>query len=262
MCEFVRLVKGANYIEEVQEKTRTLQLSDNPIVPMSIEEAMVTEPVKLALEMGIDGDDLRNKTQQKILDSGRPFETIEDLLKAIFDEQQHVDSNSENSFPTCSSNICRSPNRISQNRSLNTCSAINNHINTGDIPNNDMNLENVSDLTSTRTETSSSIQINSDEISTENHNTSEKIKTVQIDNDSQLPKTFTGENLTPDRKLLEEENRKLKDARLCKVCLDEEVGVVYLPCGHLVTCVQCAPGVNQCPMCRTTIKGFVRTYLS
>lgn len=32
---------------------------------------------------------------------------------------------------------------------------------------------------------------------------------------------------------VEEENRKLKDARLCKVCMDDEVGVVFLPCGHL-----------------------------
>jgi len=39
---------------------------------------------------------------------------------------------------------------------------------------------------------------------------------------------------TPNGNLsLEEENRQLKDARLCKVCLDEEVGVVFLPCGHL-----------------------------
>ncbi|EDV37204.1 uncharacterized protein Dana_GF13337, isoform A [Drosophila ananassae] len=61
---------------------------------------------------------------------------------------------------------------------------------------------------------------------------------------------------------LEEENRQLKDARLCKVCLDEEVGVVFLPCGHLATCNQCAPSVANCPMCRADIKGFVRTFLS
>ncbi|ALC41854.1 Iap2 [Drosophila busckii] len=61
---------------------------------------------------------------------------------------------------------------------------------------------------------------------------------------------------------LEEENRLLKDARLCKVCLDEEVGVVFLPCGHLATCNQCAPSVVNCPMCRADIKGFVRTFLS
>lgn len=34
---------------------------------------------------------------------------------------------------------------------------------------------------------------------------------------------------------LEDENRQLKDARLCKVCMVEEVGIVFLPCGHLGT---------------------------
>lgn len=35
---------------------------------------------------------------------------------------------------------------------------------------------------------------------------------------------------------LEDENRKLKDAMLCKVCMVEEVGIVFLPCGHLGEC--------------------------
>lgn len=35
---------------------------------------------------------------------------------------------------------------------------------------------------------------------------------------------------------LEEENRQLKDARLCKVCMDDDVAVVFLPCGHLGNC--------------------------
>lgn len=42
--------------------------------------------------------------------------------------------------------------------------------------------------------------------------------------------------------ILEEEIRRLKEARLCKVCLDEEVSIAYIPCGHIVTCVQCAAG--------------------
>lgn len=36
---------------------------------------------------------------------------------------------------------------------------------------------------------------------------------------------------------LEDENRQLKDARLCKVCMVEEVGIVFLPCGHLGKCL-------------------------
>lgn len=61
---------------------------------------------------------------------------------------------------------------------------------------------------------------------------------------------------------LEEENRRFRESRLCKVCLDEEVGVVFLPCGHLVSCVHCAPSLKDCPVCRRSIGATVRTYLS
>lgn len=61
---------------------------------------------------------------------------------------------------------------------------------------------------------------------------------------------------------LEEENRILKEARLCKICMDSEVGIVFLPCGHLATCVQCAPNLQACPVCRSSIRATVRTFLS
>lgn len=65
-----------------------------------------------------------------------------------------------------------------------------------------------------------------------------------------------------DNKSLEEENRILKEARLCKICMDNEVGIVFLPCGHLATCVTCAPNLEDCPVCRSSIKATVRTFLS
>lgn len=61
---------------------------------------------------------------------------------------------------------------------------------------------------------------------------------------------------------LEEENRLLKEARLCKICMDGEVSIVFLPCGHLTTCVNCAPNLEDCPVCRCAIKATVRTFLS
>ena len=63
-------------------------------------------------------------------------------------------------------------------------------------------------------------------------------------------------------RLLEQENRRLKEARLCKICMDREVSVVFLPCGHLATCVQCAPSLTHCPMCRHEIRAIVRTFLA
>ena len=62
--------------------------------------------------------------------------------------------------------------------------------------------------------------------------------------------------------MLEEEVRRLREARLCKVCLDEEVSIAYIPCGHIVTCVQCAAALEDCPLCRKLIKGTVRIFFS
>ena len=61
---------------------------------------------------------------------------------------------------------------------------------------------------------------------------------------------------------LELENRRLKDQRTCKICMDREIGVVFLPCGHLISCVQCAPALKDCPLCRQPIHGTVKTYMS
>lgn len=39
----------------------------------------------------------------------------------------------------------------------------------------------------------------------------------------------------------------------CKICLDAEVRVVFLPCAHLVSCNRCAARLHACPICRTRI---------
>jgi len=55
---------------------------------------------------------------------------------------------------------------------------------------------------------------------------------------------------------------ELQEQRICKVCLDEEINIVFLPCGHLVCCAMCAPALTKCPVCRANITDSVRTYLS
>lgn len=70
------------------------------------------------------------------------------------------------------------------------------------------------------------------------------------------------EKESDDLMSLREENRKLKEARLCKVCMDHELAVVFLPCGHLATCNNCAPALANCPLCRLKIRAYVRIFLS
>ena len=58
------------------------------------------------------------------------------------------------------------------------------------------------------------------------------------------------------------ENTELKEQRLCKICMVADANMVFLPCGHLVSCAACSPALQFCPICRATIKGSVRTYMS
>ena len=61
---------------------------------------------------------------------------------------------------------------------------------------------------------------------------------------------------------LEQENQRLKEAQTCKICMDNQIGVVFLPCGHFICCVKCAPSLRDCPYCRQSIHGTVKTYMS
>ncbi|NXG13353.1 XIAP ligase, partial [Grallaria varia] len=51
----------------------------------------------------------------------------------------------------------------------------------------------------------------------------------------------------------EEKLRRLQEEKLCKICLAKDVSVVFIPCGHLVACKECAQVLSECPLCRTDI---------
>lgn len=46
----------------------------------------------------------------------------------------------------------------------------------------------------------------------------------------------------------------------CKVCLDQPISQTFVPCGHLVTCSNCAEAFEKCCVCRADIYGRVHTY--
>ncbi|NWW37462.1 BIR7B protein, partial [Panurus biarmicus] len=60
----------------------------------------------------------------------------------------------------------------------------------------------------------------------------------------------------------EEQLRRLREERMCKVCMDKDVSVVFVPCGHLVACEECALNLRLCPICRAVIRGSVRAFMS
>ncbi|XP_028308792.1 baculoviral IAP repeat-containing protein 7 [Gouania willdenowi] len=56
--------------------------------------------------------------------------------------------------------------------------------------------------------------------------------------------------------------RQLQEERTCKVCMDKLVSIVFIPCGHLVVCGDCAANLRHCPICRAVIRGSVRAFMS
>ncbi|XP_066505350.1 E3 ubiquitin-protein ligase XIAP [Hoplias malabaricus] len=55
---------------------------------------------------------------------------------------------------------------------------------------------------------------------------------------------------------------KLQREKLCKVCMDNDISIVFIPCGHLVTCKKCSDVVEKCPICCTVITQKIKTYSS
>ena len=46
----------------------------------------------------------------------------------------------------------------------------------------------------------------------------------------------------------------------CVVCLEERYNIAFVPCGHLITCLECSFKVKNCPVCRLHIAGRLRVY--
>ncbi|NXJ79079.1 BIR7B protein, partial [Trogon melanurus] len=73
---------------------------------------------------------------------------------------------------------------------------------------------------------------------------------------------FPSSGKDESRMSTEEQLRRLQEERMCKVCMDRDVSVVFVPCGHLVACGECALNLRLCPICRAVIRGSVRTFMS
>lgn len=195
-CQFVELVKGSQYIADVREQT----------VP-SVDVAR--EHVQMALQMGLDQGRIRAATKQRLDATGRPFPSIEALVAAVLDGSSEEDEEQESS-----SSIVRE---------------------VGIILENIFNPRPQSAIASRMVQQSDDEEPNAEAV--EPGASAESIDTASMRNSVPLPVPLpppTEANAAQcDTASLEEENRILKDARLCKVCMDNDVGVLFLPCGHL-----------------------------
>lgn len=182
---------------------------------------MNTEPVQKALEMGLHEGRVRSATKNRLDSTGRPYMSVEALVDAVLDgqhnEEQGGDDDDENN--QSSSTIVQEVSRILDTIFNPRASSSSSSMNQDDEPVQDIghNTQRVQAIENAQPEEA---QKERTEVAAES-----AVESSSVNNSI--------ESMESQQLSLEEENRKLKDARLCKICMVDEVGVVFLPCGHL-----------------------------
>ncbi|XP_068240548.1 putative inhibitor of apoptosis [Palaemon carinicauda] len=69
-----------------------------------------------------------------------------------------------------------------------------------------------------------------------------------------------GEDKSSDK--LREELDRARETVMCKVCLNADMSIVFLPCSHMATCAACAVNLSKCPVCREEIKYTIKPIFS
>ncbi|KAK6987015.1 Baculoviral IAP repeat-containing protein 7-B [Biomphalaria glabrata] len=87
----------------------------------------------------------------------------------------------------------------------------------------------------------------------------EQLGTLQHINNSE---TRPEGSQSTESKLLKKENTNLKELMNCKVCRQRPSKSLFLPCGDLYACEECANQLSHCPNCRSRILGTVTTFFA
>lgn len=227
---------------------------------------MKTPMVEAVLEMGFSRRLVKQTVQSKILTSGENYKTVNDLVSDLItaeDEKKEEEKEDPSEKITSDLALIRK-NRMALFQRL-TC--------TLPILESLLSSKVISDfehqVIKQKTQTSLQARELIDTILVKGNAAADIFKNCLQECDPALYKDlFVEKNMTyiPTEDVsglpMEEQLRRLQEERTCKVCMDKEVSIVFIPCGHLVVCKECAPSLRKCPICRGTIKGTVRTFLS
>ena len=83
-------------------------------------------------------------------------------------------------------------------------------------------------------------------------NSDQKLKKLKFNNQKHRHMIMTA----IDNLLGKKRNDEVVDARLCKVCVTNEINIVLLPCNHACICQQCYDRLSaprKCPLCRKPV---------
>uniref|UniRef100_A0A8C5Q9T4 RING-type E3 ubiquitin transferase n=1 Tax=Leptobrachium leishanense TaxID=445787 RepID=A0A8C5Q9T4_9ANUR len=284
-CEYLLHIKGQPFVDEIQEKYPNLldqllsssEVQNNeaqypPIIRLGSETTsseddvlMNTEVVQAALEMGFNRRLVKQTVQSKMLTSGDGYKDVVVLISDILSaqEEQTEEERDRQAEETTSDEILLiRKSRVTLMQRLTCCPLIL----------NDLHMSHIlmtPEYESIKQKMPAALQAQEliDNILVKGKTAVLAFKSCLKEYDAELfRQLFMEQSLNSSDGYsdlpMEEQLRRLQEERTCKICMDQEVSIVFIPCGHLVVCKDCAPSLRKCPICRGTIKGTVRTFLS
>ncbi|KAL2311087.1 hypothetical protein Nmel_002774 [Mimus melanotis] len=286
-CEYLLRVKGREFVNQIQARfphllEQLLSTSDPPVdenldPPIirfepgenhSEDAIMMNTPVvKAALEMGFSRKLVKQTVQSKILATGENYKTVNDLVSDLLTaEDEKIEEEKEKQLEeVASDDLCLiQKNRMALFQRLTCVLPI-----LGSLLSAKVITELEHDVIKQKTQIPLQARELIDTILVKGNEAASIFRNCLRDCDPVLYKDLFVEKTikyVPTEDVsglpMEEQLRRLQEERTCKVCMDKEVSIVFIPCGHLVVCKECAPSLRKCPICRGTIKGTVRTFLS
>ncbi|XP_061171215.1 uncharacterized protein LOC133180760 isoform X2 [Saccostrea echinata] len=256
-CAFVRQNRGQQFIDlvlrraaEMEEQrsqdeagnSQTNTQTSNAAQALSKEEKIMKSAAVISIkDMGYSEETIKTAitTIKSRLPRGKHKVSAQEILEVIFelaDSQRASENSSSQSEPQ---------RNVDQSESSST-PAVQSEAITENVTNNISQSASTTDKTdqSTGEETATTGASNAGEAGTG-------------ENISNFLSNPTFDELTS----LRQENTSLKDQIICKICMEKNVSIAFLPCGHLACCADCAPAMRKCPICREFVRGTVKTYL-
>ncbi|KAM5181755.1 baculoviral IAP repeat-containing protein 2 [Mantella aurantiaca] len=287
-CEYLMHIKGQSFVQNIQERYPHLLDQLLSTSESQVNEAQYPPIIRLDKEYNQDDETYMNSTMvqdvlpmgfnrilvketifNRILSTGENYketaELVDDLVRAQKEQtEEERDRQSEQSSADEINVIRKSYLALSQRITACVCMAILDELLAAQL----ISYEEYDTIKNKKTPTIQAQDL-LDRVLTQGKNIVETFKKSLGVHEPELYKELFIEQSLRSQSSddysdlpMEEQLRRLQEERTCKICMDQEVSIVFIPCGHLVVCKDCAPSLRKCPICRGIIKGTVRTFLS
>ena len=279
-CSFIRSVYGDEFFSQIQSQKANRSNLDEcgnfKFVDHEIKNHMELDIVHKVLDMGYDYVLVHNIISNQLKNKGEYFYSVEMLLKAILEEKREseykLDKINHNEIVENIKNLTLEDKTNLSGRRYEAIPLLDVGYGSENTGTQNKNVDNVESLSEeedrelVQTVSSSSIQnLQENDTQTMTHEVQSLEKHTERNencaNSLTSNPSHVDEHQKQDLSLLEE-NRKLKDRQLCKICMGAECNITFLPCGHFCSCVNCACKLEFCTICRALIKLTVKTYFS